>query len=828
MDGPSRLPAPGRVPDKRYSLADGINRIDAENEDEIFQLVTGLDEHVRESQHFRWQAMSTQKAQDRVRLNYRHFLQTINIINNDMTEEAIDKEMFLGDQEKITKQMKMFIMFVAKYGKGRAQGTRISYRGLVTYRNALVFWCNRMARIYNTSSLPNSISFVVITEAMRYATHAFQLTNTAGMAMSKVGLPELRQLIDFDMISAPNIEVAECHHLAWCIGRICAVRPGSLARSDNKPADSPQKPFLIWNDIELSRDHDGKFTLTITFRNLKTNSEELTKASHKAPLRSQLRCVIKSPQNTENLVFSVPHRLLAMAIRRGILCGIETVDQLFSSRAKYILIKPEFLDKPVFLAAGPRGLKITQEPMRATALTTYISLRGQKIGYADVLTFYSLRRRTANDLSRKIGKDAARSLMNHDPDSRTLEKYYLSLEDTLDVSGLALDEIDGDTAGHTEEMLKADSDLAIHVLTDERARKVHGPALNALMNQMMLGELVLEKARRNLTASEPIDEDESPSDEPSTVVDETTGLFIHDVEERHEQDLDDQINNAGDPGVIHRELDEGEPEADEDISYIEAAKAFMQLILSNTMSEYRNLRKDGIPCPQCQDDDTISQELKNKRYYDATHLYDHERSQLHLPKQKWARRVTLAFEASGDKRITCPYCKRLGKDSQFFHVKALVKHITYGRFGAEHDRLKRADGWYDDGWEKHPQSKSKTFRKNQERQRQVKMAALNIRYSQYEPAPAPVPHPTRAGIVFAPGSRPITRAGVKMVPAEEISKPVPIPDRYKSAIRVGDINEPFNVPKGLEGSIKTTRMKFPTIGPGQGIYGGQKGGEDAD
>lgn len=141
------------------------------------------------------------------------------------------------------------------------------------------------------------------------------------------------------MISAPNIEVAECHHLAWCIGRICAVRPGSLARSDNKPVDSPQKPFLIWNDIELSRDHGGKFALTITFRNLKTNSEEPTKAVQKGPLRSVLRCVIKSPQNTENMVFSVPHRLLTIAIRRGILDGIETLDELFSSEAKYISVK---------------------------------------------------------------------------------------------------------------------------------------------------------------------------------------------------------------------------------------------------------------------------------------------------------------------------------------------------------------------------------------------------------------------------------------------------------------------------------------------------------
>ncbi|KAF5711462.1 hypothetical protein FGLOB1_4965 [Fusarium globosum] len=817
MDGPSRLPAPGGVPDKRCSLADITNRIDAENEDEIFQLVTDLDEHVRESQNFRWQAVSTQKFQDRVRSNYRLFLQSIKVINENMDEEAIDKEMFLGEKDKITKKMKMFIMFVAKYGRGRAQGSRISYRSLAAYRNALNFWHNRMARQYSETPLPRNTLFVFTTEAMRYATQAFQLTNTAGMAMSK-------------------------------------------------------------NDIELSRDHDGKFALTITFRNLKTNSEEPTKAAHKAPLRSELRCVIKSPQNTENLVFSVPHRLLAMAIRRGILDGIETLDQLFTSQTKYISIKPEFLDKPVFLAAGPRGLTITQEPMRATALTTYISLRGQKIGYVDALTFYSLRRRTANDLSRKIGKDAARSLMNHDPDSRTLEKYYLSLEDTLDVTGLALDEVGGEEGGgHTEEMLKADSYLAIHALTDERARKVHGPALNALMNQMMLsdenypalasarelrnykrvvrraaiktllaqevqdqrremsqtdydervrhlersrlGEHVLKNARRNLAAPDPIDEGEDQSDEPTNVVDGTTGLFLHDVEELPEEDLDDQVNDTG-GDTIHRELDEGEPEDIDDIPYIEAAKAFMQLILSNTMSKYQNLRKNGVPCPQCRDDETISQEIKNKRYYDATHLYDHERSKLHLPKQKWVRRITQAFEASGEKRIACPYCKRLGIESSFFHVKALVKHITYGSFGAEHDRLKRADGWYDAGWDKHLEPKSRTFRKSRERQRQVKMAALNIRYSQYEPSPT-VPHPTRAGIVFAPGSRPITRAGVKMVPPEEISKPVLIPDRYKSAIRIGDINEPFKIPKGLEGLIKTTRVKFPTIDPG----GGKKGKE---
>lgn len=107
MDGPSRSTVRGIVPDKRYSLFDAINRIDSNNEDEIFQLVTTLDEHVRDSDNFRWHSIGTQKSQDRVRSSYRHFLQTIKIINEDMNEEVIDKEMFLGDKENITKRMKM-------------------------------------------------------------------------------------------------------------------------------------------------------------------------------------------------------------------------------------------------------------------------------------------------------------------------------------------------------------------------------------------------------------------------------------------------------------------------------------------------------------------------------------------------------------------------------------------------------------------------------------------------------------------------------------------------------------------------------------------------
>ncbi|RSL42177.1 hypothetical protein CEP53_012340 [Fusarium sp. AF-6] len=177
------------------------------------------------------------------------------------------------------------------------------------------------------------------------------------------------------LINTPSIAVAENHHLPWCIGRIYAVRPGSLGKSEHK---KHQRLGSALFDIGVK----------VTFRNLKTNSGE--------PGRSSLK--------------------------------------------------------------GNHGdLKVKDEPMTAVALTNYIALRGHKIGYAENLTFYSLRRRAATDLTRKIGHDTARLIMNHDPTSRVLEKYYLSLKDAMDVLGL--DELDGHNGGH---------DLALHVLTDER------------------------------------------------------------------------------------------------------------------------------------------------------------------------------------------------------------------------------------------------------------------------------------------------------------------------------------------------------------------------
>lgn len=82
----------------------------------------------------------------------------------------------------------------------------------------------------------------------------------------------------------------------------------------------------------------------------------------------------------------------------------------------------------------------SDEAVTVYALTEYLKRRGSKLGYPEALNFYSIRRRAADDLTRQVGRDASRAIMNHDAQSRVLEKYYLSLGDAVDLSRVALDE----------------------------------------------------------------------------------------------------------------------------------------------------------------------------------------------------------------------------------------------------------------------------------------------------------------------------------------------------------------------------------------------------
>lgn len=90
-------------------------------------------------------------------------------------------------------------------------------------------------------------------------------------------------------------------------------------------------------------------------------------------------------------------------------------------------------------------------------------------------------------MARTIGKDDARMLMSHDPDSRVLEKYYLNLSGFTDMTAVGLGLL-GTKNDQSKRMTAENHPLAIGAIGyngPEAMIKLHGAALNAAMAKAM-------------------------------------------------------------------------------------------------------------------------------------------------------------------------------------------------------------------------------------------------------------------------------------------------------------------------------------------------------
>jgi hypothetical protein len=301
-------------------------------------------------------------------------------------------------------------------------------------------------------------------------------------------------------------------------------------------------------------------------------------------------------------------------------------------------------------------------------LTSYLQLRGKKLGYEFSIIFHSIRRRSATDMARVFGPDKARLLLGHDPDSRVLEKYYMDYSTEAAVSAALLNEpVEEETA----RMVATNAPLATNKLSAETVKKLHGPALNALVRKMVAADehypleaseqerknylrivsraayktllseevqkqretltkvqvdnraqaleqsnimaQILENAKEQLTAArlelQQVQE-ESANNAADSVLQENS-MFVE-TEEAAEEDIDKQP--APDTGIYASGTDEPDVDPDSgnlldvngpDIAYADAVKAFMDLVLDNTLNRSVDLKNDPQKCVLCAEDETV-------------------------------------------------------------------------------------------------------------------------------------------------------------------------------------------------------------------------------
>ncbi|KAG8629128.1 hypothetical protein KVT40_002993 [Elsinoe batatas] len=468
------------LPAKQQSLAARIGRYADMDDDAFFQEMEEFENLIEESRGFRHLAPTTQARQDSILASCLAMVRHMNRLPDNFDDEATEALAFPNDKNKLLRQVQHYLISIYKssHGRGANVNHRMRYETFVQYREALLFWIRYKFDLRNMEPPHQSWMFNNISMTMRLVQSKFGIQDRRDVKEG-LGLVELRQLLEHEMTTNLSVKVSEHHQLIWCIGRQTAVRPGSIGWSKGR-----KDRYLRWADVGFRNLGDGKFTCILKIKHLKTNYQNPERGTHR-----QLNFTIASP-NAENLIFSVPHRLLVIALRRSLLVGIESLEDLLKSQNAYILIKDANLDDPVFYRSLPAGRGLDMSPghnktqaLSASAISCYLADRGRALGYTEPVSMYSIRHRTATDLAVRVGHATAREIMGHDPGTYTLERYYLNVLPLVDLAGATLDQRISPN-GISAEALTEYAPLAQTALSSAKMQQIQGVALRNFVEEI--------------------------------------------------------------------------------------------------------------------------------------------------------------------------------------------------------------------------------------------------------------------------------------------------------------------------------------------------------
>lgn len=86
------------------------------------------------------------------------------------------------------------------------------------------------------------------------------------------------------------------------------------------------------------------------------------------------------PQDPEDVMFSIPHRILAILIDRNYLADYASMNELLNDNKFNIKIKDSAKDQPVVLATGAKGMGLLSTPASCDAISAYVQRRAMDYG----------------------------------------------------------------------------------------------------------------------------------------------------------------------------------------------------------------------------------------------------------------------------------------------------------------------------------------------------------------------------------------------------------------------------------------------------------------
>ncbi|KAK0250886.1 hypothetical protein B0A54_07875 [Friedmanniomyces endolithicus] len=190
-------------------------------------------------------------------------------------------------------------------------------------------------------------------------------------------------------------------------------------------------------------------------------------------------------------------------------------------------------------------------------------------------------------------------------------------------------------------------------------------------------------------------DEEGPAAEPEEDLESAVARLGNDLPRDHNGAIIAAVEDDS------RDMDAEDATSDpvKETSYRDLAKSMMELLLENTLSIATTWSQMDRRCPLCLEDNTVSEERRAKEHKLKAHLDSHIAGNFHHPVSRWKRKAILEFGRDG--YLYCPYCEGAGMEDakRYKDIRHLIRHIMgSGQLttDAEHDKLKAADGWYDD------------------------------------------------------------------------------------------------------------------------------------
>jgi hypothetical protein len=137
----------------------------------------------------------------------------------------------------------------------------------------------------------------------------------------------------------------------------------------------------VWRDVQIFRgDAIGTFIAMITFRSLKTNIVDPERDTKATPLK-ELKTKIPSPKGNESLFFSIPHRLLVILLRRGLLGHYTNIEELLHGQNHEITVSVAWREREARLRLIPYRLSQNTRGVARIPRAHQLHLHSSSFGY---------------------------------------------------------------------------------------------------------------------------------------------------------------------------------------------------------------------------------------------------------------------------------------------------------------------------------------------------------------------------------------------------------------------------------------------------------------